>query len=529
MTRTSTTSVFLPLLAAAGSVLAGSIQLPGLKLPKDAATHRAAVKEIFTTAYGTYKEKAWGHDDLAPLSGAPNDPRNGFGATIIDSLSTMKVMGLNDLFAEGVEFAKAIDFSESKTDSTVSVFETTIRFLGGLLSAYELGGKKDKALLTKAQEVADKMSFAWVGDNAMPYGFLNFTTNTPTVAGSNIAEAGTLILEWSRLSELTKNNTYRDLAEKSFRHIATWNDTLLPGLPGQCINPTTGEWNCRYITWGGGSDSYFEYLIKYARLSNNKDPLWVETWKTAVDSTASVLIHKSTVGNHTFVADYDDSKRVRTIGSHLGCFIGGNWIMGGKLIGNETIVNWGLELVDGCIATYNTSTGIGPEVFAYATATSNYTGVDATADDLDYYNDHGFYVYNGAAYYDLRPEVMESNLYAWRTTGNKKYYDNAVKFIGSLNATAVGGANAGIGDVRQTAYGESGFFDDTESFFFAEVLKYLYLHFADPKDMSLDDYVFNTEAHPLRAPKALPSYEPSDSTSSSSDDSETSTSAKFRM
>ncbi|KAJ7851623.1 hypothetical protein B0H14DRAFT_2509167 [Mycena olivaceomarginata] len=47
---------------------------------------------------------------------------------------------------------------------TISVFETTIRFVGGLLSAYELGGEKHPIqLVTKAKLVADKMAFAWVG------------------------------------------------------------------------------------------------------------------------------------------------------------------------------------------------------------------------------------------------------------------------------------------------------------------------------------------------------------------------------
>ena len=63
------------------------------------------------------------------------------------------------------------------------------------------------------------------------------------------------------------------------------------------------------------------------------------------------------------------------------------------------------------------------------------------------------------------PEVIESNFYAWRATGDKKYYDNAVRFIDSLrDATSVGDANAGIGDVRQAGWGESGFFDDTERY-----------------------------------------------------------------
>ena len=62
-----------------------------------------------------------------------------------------------------------------------SVFETTIRFVGGLLSAYMLNGEKDAILLTKAQEVANKLAFAWVGTNDIPFGELNFTTNQPVI------------------------------------------------------------------------------------------------------------------------------------------------------------------------------------------------------------------------------------------------------------------------------------------------------------------------------------------------------------
>ena len=45
----------------------------------------------------------------------------------------------------------------------LSVFETTIRYLGGLLSAYELSDQRYPALLNKAKELADKMTPAWVG------------------------------------------------------------------------------------------------------------------------------------------------------------------------------------------------------------------------------------------------------------------------------------------------------------------------------------------------------------------------------
>jgi mannosyl-oligosaccharide alpha-1,2-mannosidase len=41
--------------------------------------------------------------------------------------------------------------------------------------------------------------------------------------------------------------------------------------------------------------------------------------------------------------------------------------------------------------------------------------------------------------------------------------------------------------------------DDTmQTFWLAETLKYFYLLFSDDDVISFDDYVLNTEAHPLR-------------------------------
>ena len=54
---------------------------------------------------------------------------------------------------------------------------------------------------------------------------------------------------------------------------------------------------------------------------------------------------------------------------------------------------------------------------------------------------------------------------------------------------------AGLRDVRKAPPKH----DDTQqSFFLAETLKYLYLMFASNEEISLDEWVFNTEAHPLR-------------------------------
>jgi mannosyl-oligosaccharide alpha-1,2-mannosidase len=58
-------------------------------------------------------------------------------------------------------------------------------------------------------------------------------------------------------------------------------------------------------------------------------------------------------------------------------------------------------------------------------------------------------------------------------------------------------AHAGIEDVTSRNPKKS---DRMESFWMAETLKYFYLIFAEPELISLDKYVLNTEAHPLRRP-----------------------------
>lgn len=137
---------------------------------------------------------------------------------------------------------------------------------------------------------------------------------------------------------------------------------------------------------------------------------------------------------------------------------------------------------------------------------------------MSFINQHGFYITNSA--YILRPEVLESNFYAWRVTGDQKYLANAQSALDNFNKWLVvpngSGGIGGIHDVTRTDFQDQDRVDDTESFFFAEVMKYLYgcfsaypyavtvyysfryLTFDDPSHISLDDWVFNTEAHPFR-------------------------------
>lgn len=110
--------------------------------------HQKAVVRAAQHAWNGYKAHAWGHDNLKPISKTFDDSLH-LGLTIVDSLDTLYIMGMEK------EFKEARDWIESSlkldTDRNVNLFEVTIRVLGGLLSAYHLSD--DELFLTKAVKV----------------------------------------------------------------------------------------------------------------------------------------------------------------------------------------------------------------------------------------------------------------------------------------------------------------------------------------------------------------------------------------
>lgn len=127
-------------------------------------------------------------------------------------------------------------------------------------------------------------------------------------------------------------------------------------------------------------------------------------------------------------------------------------------------------------------TGIGPEAFAFSSKDGFFTGGTApTPDQLAFNAEHGFYITNPS--YILRPEVLESNFYAWRVTGHTKYLDRAANAIKRFNQyLSANGAFAGLIDVNSI---NSSKVDNMESFWFAEVLKYLLVLNSSSSDFNL--------------------------------------------
>ena len=108
-----------------------------------------AVVGAFQHAWQGYRTYSWGKDHLKPISKTHLTWFN-LGLTLIDSLDTMIVMNLKQEFKEAQGWVQeSLNFDINKD---VNLFETTIRVLGGLLSAFHLS--QEKLYLEKAVDLA---------------------------------------------------------------------------------------------------------------------------------------------------------------------------------------------------------------------------------------------------------------------------------------------------------------------------------------------------------------------------------------
>lgn len=125
------------------------------------------VKATFQRSWHAYQKQAWKHDELSPVSGSFKDPFNGWGATLVDTLDTLYIMDLKDEFLEAITAVKGIDFTTS-IRRDIPLFETTIRYLGGLLAAYDVSGAQHAILLEKAIVLGGVLMGAFDTPNHMP-------------------------------------------------------------------------------------------------------------------------------------------------------------------------------------------------------------------------------------------------------------------------------------------------------------------------------------------------------------------------
>ncbi|KAK4269577.1 hypothetical protein QN277_022716 [Acacia crassicarpa] len=437
---------------------------------------REKVKEAMLHAWRSYETYAWGQDELQPQSKNGVDSFGGLGATLVDSLDTLYIMGLTEEFQKAREWiANSLDFNK---DYEASVFETTIRVVGGLLSAYDLSG--DKVFLDKARDIADRLLPAWDTPTGIPYNIINLARGNPhnpswTGGESILADSGTEQLEFIVLSQRSGDPKYQQKAETVITYINKTfpDDGLLPIY----IDPRSGRTAYSPITFGAMGDSFYEYLLK-VWIQGNKTPavkLYRDMWEKSMKGLVS-LVRRSTPSSFTYLCEKNGGSLTDKM-DELACFAPGMVALGSSGYGPEDskrYLSLAEELAWTCYNFYqSTPTKLAGENYFF------HEGQDMSV---------------GTSWNILRPETIESLFYLWRLTGNKTYQEWGWNIFQAFEKNSrIESGYVGLKDVN------TGVKDNKmQTFFLAETLKYLYLLFSPPSVISLDEWVFNTEAHPLR-------------------------------
>ncbi|XP_044583654.1 mannosyl-oligosaccharide 1,2-alpha-mannosidase IA isoform X1 [Cotesia glomerata] len=459
------------------------VKLPNPPLDDITNQRREKIKEMMKHGWDNYVRYAWGKNELRPISkrghsasifGASN-----MGATIVDGMDTLYIMGLHDEYKQARDWiAQNLDFD---INSEISLFEANIRFMGSLLTNYALTG--DVMFRDKAVQLAERMLPAFQTETGIPHSLINLHTGMSRNYGwasggcSILSELGTMHLEFSYLSDITGNPVFKSKVE----HVrSTLRSLEKPkGLYPNFIHPRTGKWGLHHISLGALGDSFYEYLLKAWIQSGKEDTEAREMYEEAINAIIDHMIFKSP-GGLTYVSDLKYDKVEHKMG-HLACFAGGMFALGAKAMDNDESRNhmaYAAELTRTCHESYDRSvTKLGPETFHFTDKTE--------AKCLK----------NGEKYYILRPETFESYFILWRLTKDPKYREWGWEAVEALEKHCrVPGGFTGISNVYSV---DSAKDDVQQSYFFAETLKYLYLLFSDDNLISLDDWVFNSEAHML--------------------------------
>uniref|UniRef100_A0A7E4VUE7 alpha-1,2-Mannosidase n=1 Tax=Panagrellus redivivus TaxID=6233 RepID=A0A7E4VUE7_PANRE len=464
-------------IAVIGSCLAVPASFPTSRIEY----YREKVKSMFYHAYNGYLEHAYPLDELKPLTCEGMDTWGSFSLTLIDSLDTLIIMGNHSEFERAAQLV--LDNVDVDANVNVSVFETNIRVIGGLLSAHILSSRLPSTrladgwpcagpLLDLAVKFANKLLPAFNTDTGMPYGTVNlkYGVNKYETPITCTAGVGTFIIEFGTLSKLTGDPTYERVALRALD--ALWKTRSGIGLVGNHVNTQSAT----DAGIGAGVDSYFEYLAKGGLLFQRpkliqqfyeyedainkhirKDDffMWVSMTKGGVTSAIFQSLEAYWPSVLALLGKVDDAARI--------------------------MLNY-LQI--------NRQFGVTPE----------------------FYNLQNHETQKDRAGYPLRPEMIESMMYLYRATRDPTYLHGAASMVEAIEyGTKTKCGYATIKDVNDFMLE-----DRMESFFLSETSKYLYLLFDEDNFIHRDGtegkviettngkclietggYIFNTEAHPV--------------------------------
>lgn len=422
----------------------------------------ADVRAEFLRAWTAYTRLAWGHDELKPVSGGHQEffaRDHPVGLTIVESLDTLYVMGLDDELDTGARWVET--HLELDIDAPFQVFETVIRMLGGLLAGHLATGSA--RLLAKAHELADRVLPAFTrSPTGMPYRFVNLHSGAVSTPANFVAEIGTNLVEFGTLSRLVGDDRYYRVAKEASRGIFERRSSL--DLLGTTIDVETGGWlDAVSVGPQPPVDSYYEYLLDAYRLLGDQELLgWFKTLTAGLQSRQWDL----TGGRGWYRRVQSQSgAEINTHESELAAFWAGTLAEAGmRMEADEFLESFGTVL-----DRYD----LLPEEFDYT--------------DLSILDPR----------YQLRPEYADSCLALFIASGGADVYRRrAYQLYEAMKAYCrVPNGYTIVEDisVRPMTLG-----DLTPAYWFSENMKYFFLLFADSPRFDYKNNLLSTEGKVLQ-------------------------------
>jgi hypothetical protein len=296
---------------------------------EQARSRRVHIRNAMKFAWAGYARYAFGSDELLPQTKSSNNIWGGMGTTLVDSLDTLWLMDMKNEFWQARDWIR--DHLTHEQAGTVSVFETTIRSLAGLLSAYDWS--RDEVFLDGAKDLGDRLIKAFEGSkSAIPNGRVDLRTgqsrnSRQTFGYAVMAEGTTLQLEFRYLAKITGQRDYATKVERVFEvynEIAPKNG-LFPSLVNSKVDPPVFGNN--RLTFGAMTDSFYEYMLKVWLQGGRKEQMYRDMYDKSIQGMHDELLQTSTPSGLTYIANKNNGKLSHNMG-HLCCFMGGLLALG---------------------------------------------------------------------------------------------------------------------------------------------------------------------------------------------------------
>ncbi|MFI6096842.1 glycoside hydrolase family 47 protein [Lentzea sp. NPDC051213] len=406
-------------------------------------------------AWRSYVDKAFGHDQIKPVSGGFEEffvPGHPMGLTVVEALDTLWLMELDAEFAEGVRWVKAnLNFD---VNASFQVFETNIRMLGGLLSAYHVSN--DRALLDLARDLGNRLLPAFTkSPTGIPYRYVNLRTGAVSQPETNLAETGTYITEFGSLSNWTGDRRYYNAAKKALQ--VTFDKRTAYDLLPWDVHAETGAWRNRIATVGPPADSYYEYLWDGWHLFGDRD---LKRWW---DVLLGGILRNQTdvVGGRLWFAQVDafTGRRASRTQSELAAFLGG-------LLAESGDIARGRAYHDSWTAVQDRY-GVLPEGIDYTSLRPTSVGNQ------------------------LRPEYADGAFFLWLATRDEIYRERAYRHYQEMKRTSR--TNHGYTILTDVTTGAKG--DFCPGYWWSEQLKYYWLIFGAARRFDYTRHYLSTEGN----------------------------------